>query len=643
MLNANINFSDEVTKPESFVGPPGSIPGHNFIVSRRTDGSIASLYFDIKWDWTAYHAYGRPTYFDFSCWCGASHNEKQLGLIRECQYLLFVLIWYRTGSPVSITYLEQIFYLLCRIAKHCYTRRTRISQFLTNAVELAKFYEGIPSSACKHLNAILNQLVAIGPAITNVDVLGPKSRPGLLQRIRQSVGEAKQTPPIPTRIYSHVLARLRDEVTEFDLHGPTVLQLLRATLEKDAGLTRGRMLTYQNGHRFRDLMVRHGLEEFFRLRGGAADVKGLYRYISEVTLSAALLIQAYSGMRLCEVTVLRTDCLTTEHRNGKQHFIINGVTTKPTGGRPHAARWVTSNEGATAIAVASAISRFVADELNCERDESFPLFPGITPILGWRRKVSSFRGAPIPRLPRLCEVAELATRLRVPIHDEDIKELEAIDPFVDWRGRKEFAVGQQWPLKSHQFRRSLALYASRSGLVSLPSLRRQLQHITDEMASYYAKGSPFATNFIGGNVAHFGNEYLRTQPESQALSFIANVLLSDERLFGAQGTWIDRRRSDFLTKMTREDTLRRFQKGELAYRETALGGCTKTSACEQRALRWLPACLPCKSFIGKPSSLRRVIEAQRSVVGALAQDSVEWRTETADLAALEDVLVRLKD
>ena len=91
---------------------------------------------------------------------------------------------------------------------------------------------------------------------------------------------------------------------------------------------------------------------------------------------------------------------------------------------------------------------------------------------------------------------------------------EQIDPHRAWRSEPRFQLGVPWTLTSHQLRRSLALYAQRSGLVSLPSLRRQLQHITEEMSRYYARGSAFANNIIGDNKHHFGHDWQDAQPVS---------------------------------------------------------------------------------------------------------------------------------
>jgi hypothetical protein len=74
------------------------------------------------------------------------------------------------------------------------------------------------------------------------------------------------------------------------------------------------------------------------------------------------------------------------------------------------------------------------------------------------------------------------------ITKEDYKELIETDEEKDWASIDKFQIGQPWPLTTHQWRRSIAFYAANSGLVSMPSLRRQFKHLSLAMSRYYAKG-----------------------------------------------------------------------------------------------------------------------------------------------------------
>jgi len=160
---------------------------------------------------------------------------------------------------------------------------------------------------------------------------------------------------------------------------------------------------------------------------------------------------------------------------------------------------------------------------------------------------------------------------------------------------------------------------------------------------YYAKGSSYAKNLINQEKNHFGREWQESQPISSALSYIANVLLSDDKLIGGHGNWIEHRLKDTQKDVktviieTREETMKRFKKGEIAYKETLLGGCIKVGSCNQVALNWLDTdCLTkgCKNMVCNTSKLDKVIVAQENLVNSLDKQTLEYRTEKADLDAL---------
>jgi len=75
----------------------------------------------------------------------------------------------------------------------------------------------------------------------------------------------------------------------------------------------------------------------------------------------------------------------------------------------------------------------------------------------------------------------------------------------------------------------------------------------------------------------------------------------------------------------------------MAYKETLLGGCTKIGSCDQSALNWLNTdCLTkgCKNMVCSIPKLEKVIIAQEKLVNSLDEQTLEYRTEKADLNAL---------
>lgn len=394
-----------------------------------------------------------------------------------------------------------------------------------------------------------------------------------------------------------------------------------------------------------ELFARFGLTEYFQKRNLTIGVHGISSGLSRIQAVCKLMMHSYSGMRDEEAGSILCSGMSSHLHNDRLHYSFVGLTWKMNGGRAKKARWITNSEGARAFRVAFSIAKLCRQTAAKKIDNllslaNTPLFISVAylgllgpfPSGGCKRMLTSKFA--------FGNSHELRTLLQPLILESDIEELEKIDPHRAWRMEPPFQLNVPWSLTTHQLRRSLALYAQRSGLVSLPSLRRQLQHLTEEMSRYYAKGSAFADNFIGNNKKHFGFEWREVQPVSSALGYLA-LLTSGEPLFGAHGAWIEKRlrAGNDEAAVDRSKTLSRFKNGELAYRETFMGGCTSTEPCRLQPLQWLNLdCLQgCKHMVGRLSSLTRVISVQTRLVSRLVIGSAEHRQESADLTLLLNV------
>ena len=169
------------------------------------------------------------------------------------------------------------------------------------------------------------------------------------------------------------------------------------------------------------------------------------------------------------------------------------------------------------------------------------------------------------------------------------------------------------------------------------------------MSMYYARGSAFAKGFIDTDRTHFAKEWAETQGLSEYLAYAEQVLFSDERLFGGHAGWVQSRavQASPVSVYSREHTVRMFGKGELAYRETVLGGCVSVEPCKSTPLDWMRLdCLEsnCRNLVVAPSKLQRVIKAQQVTVAklrAVDETSVEYRIEAQTLQRLLDAQKKL--
>jgi hypothetical protein len=478
------------------------------------------------------------------------------------------------------------------------------------------------------LHSILVKLHRLGVATTGLRVPLAQLHKPLLERFAQRAGNS-QYPVIPTRIYQHFLS----------------------TCEHDLGVAEG-VADMLSDHLARVYAgERPGISvDLARtaLHFGCKESPYIVSFlVASIGALCQLVILSFTGMRAMEAENLPYDCLSETRLDGVTHYTIEGVTTKLSGGRPRRACWVTSPLAARAVRLAQRLSGEAhrahgAQGYAESTDGSHLLFCRMSLRNGGyvaNRAASTVHN----------EIEAFRERVFPTITVEDIAELKRVDMHRAWEDEPKYALGQQWPFTRHQLRRTLALYAQRSGLVTLPTLKRQLQHITQEMTRYYARGSAFAKGFIDTDRTHFAKEWAETQGLSGYLAYAEQVLFSDERLFGGHAAWTQSRavQASPVSVYSREQTVRMFEKGELAYRETVLGGCTSVEQCKSTPLDWMRLdCLEsnCRNLVVVPSKLQRVIKAQQATVGKLrAVDaaSVEYRIEAQTLQRLLDAQEKL--
>jgi hypothetical protein len=164
------------------------------------------------------------------------------------------------------------------------------------------------------------------------------------------------------------------------------------------------------------------------------------------------------------------------------------------------------------------------------------------------------------------------------------------------------------------------------------------------MSRYYARGSQYASEIFGevsSSTGHFCLEWQATQVESATLSYANHVLFTDEKLFGGHAAFVLHRlgkEKGVISSATRTETATMFKAGQLHYRETILGGCTRADEqCEVVALDWLNLnCIAtnCSNMVGNLSKLELVIEEQQRLVCSLPPTSLLYRTEKANLQVL---------
>lgn len=638
-------------------------PRDDFVLCRDVNGMATAVYGHSSWDFNPYRLGQRRLpviHFDKYF---ATEKIAAPELMVEAKYILFCLLHYagtgRVGklSPSSII---KYFYVLKDAATFCFEQRSKplvgllsLEELFTTPAYLAayiKTFNGV-QSLVKTVPALLNQLVAVGKDRLGYRTLDPAQYSFGIRRVE------KQHPIIPTEIYLGMVNlfsakldvlygnryRLHDFISMFVdplLGYPYKQQRRHPSYRKIKSLL------------FSDVVAMHGLEDLFVEDFECNNRKSLCAALLSMQFFLKCVIHLYTGMRDQEVIRLRRDCLFSEEaqaavvddlgveRDPAVLIDLISTTTKYSGFRKEES-WLAPLDVKRAVQVARLISEALTKVGGFESDEHGLLF-----------QVPSVLFTKTKRL-EVSPLVKASTRTKwldvFKITQLDIDELACSDPKRDFHREPEFAVGCVWPLTSHQFRRSLAYYASNSGFVSLPSIKQQFKHLTIAMSRYYRNGferlktifgyfdDASATFILPKN--HVAFDFQMAIPIDVANEIISALLGKNGSLGGGTGSFMEKRRKEIESGRVdvvtvREETIHRVKRGELAHRPTLLGGCTKVGRCDDLLLGNFSACTSCESSIIHNDKLDNVIEDVAQEMSTYPPDSGEYQVLARDLGRL---------
>jgi integrase len=619
--------------PLAFVEPNPLFPA-DMPVSYDTAGQVASRYGEPAWDLRSMSTDG-TTRQALHFFCPDPTHASPLDLLTREQQK--ALIWFhmdagRTRSWRTLRNTNLALTFWCGVASR---RGVDLFTLLSNPEWLAEGSRDLNTTYLHNTTSALQTLWRHRKELgAPVDIQLQTLRETLHIEARRRP-EPQQTPLIPSRVYCTILVGLADRMKFIERE----LDLLLDAYEQDRAASRDAPKSFNQDQRaaYRAKALADVIERMKTLGYDSTRNRGLDNFIAgrlgEHQMALTLAVAAYTGMRVGEVSILPLEGVLKSFTHlGCTHFELHGATHKLNKGVKLRTTWITSDQGARAVRLAQRISQAVlrVHARPANTGQQALLFPALANP--YKRMSDLSRDGYLKRVREVvCPVIEQA----------DLDELDRLELARGW-AREDIVVGKRWPLAFHQLRRSLAVYAHRSGMVSLPALKAQLQHITGEMTLYYSAGFSRAVNLVFDKT-HFSHEWEAAKAESSYFGYVFAVLFSDEELLG-QGV---ARMANAVERRSREDSLRLFQAGKVAFQETPLGGCVSTEECKTDPLEPLPYdCLEsnCVNLVVFEKRLEHVIQYQQSAVAKLAMDesgSVEHRLEARHLAVLLKARERL--
>lgn len=646
-------------------------PAPEFVLCRDEDVNATAVYADTVWDFNPCRLSANKigkinfgTVFD-------EDGVEQKALIEEAKYLLYCLIYFSGGGrlgKLSVSTLCQ-YWIVLRIAmRFCLEQKQKslvgalsLQQLFTVPVYLAafvrekKFDGGV-------LSGILQGLIRVGGERLGYAAVNPSD-------FHLKRPDRNQHPVIPTRIYLEIINLTGDLLDQINQGVGRFEEFIACFADQYYGVAHSCQKTSGLGSKahwrpnMAQALKEHDLTSVFLGEFECSHKRNLQRALLNMQYVVKTVIHLYTGMREQEVLRMTYHCLSDQvvreaivdeqgvERDKSQAVSVLSTTTKFTGYKKEGA-WFAPSEVVKAVEVAQAICRGLVRLYNIELDNRCPLFLNPS-VLSYTRSSAEVGVADFT--VRKGRKSVLHTLL---IQAEDLQELTQSDPSRDFYNDPEFAVGQPWPLSSHQFRRSLAFYGSSSGFVSLPTLRTQYKHMTIEMARYYSNNFENLRTVFGfydekkkefmlpSN--HFAFEYQMAMPMSVANQLIADLLFNEEPLFGGTGSYMEKqkervRAGEIQIEDVRADTEQRVKSGAISYRPTLLGGCTKAGRCDSFLLGDYTECLSCEGAIIKPDKLNAAIEDATDELCSYAEGSGEYQIVKCEIERLTAFKARLID
>lgn len=670
-----MKIADAPIKPEhGCYRPPSWPPPVDWVVSEDVFGNPLSRWSDPSWDFSAWA--GTSFRLDFA---GGRHGRSASPLCPKNQHLMRLLatclIWGRRGTR-SWNTLKTTFNLVRRLLVLCEQEGILASNLLRFPRVLEKVVGLYPNS--DDARSVLTVLARLHNEkdLVGFTLVDEESLCRLSEAFAENDGSNKeQTAYIPPRIWVYQVSRLRECLDDFLAHRQQIEACFNFCVDAYAhnfGSLEAAVVASKkqsaccpfskhgdgtgSGRRYYgsfDLTAeKFGigtlLQNWVTGPTQSIGIKTFTAYLTLVQLAGLSYITNFTLQRKEEAGELRSDCLTWEDDPMMGRIpIICGESTKTDPDSD--ARWPTSPSVEVAVTAMTTVATLrmrcaaANPAVNCSNHDKANPYLFHTAFEPWscsrsaRQPYSMRANVPtyqnwIQRFPRFFD----AKRLR--ITEDDLVKARMFTPNLDKGGK--FKVGEIWPLAYHQLRRTGAVNMFASGLLSESSIQVILKHLTLFQTRYYGKhysNLRFNEEFEGVTVAA-RYEVLAKQIQS----------LVKERYVSPLG---DQRKQEIVVNLigtTDFKALRQAgRRGEVPFRETRLGGCTKRGHCDYGGIESVARCSggdgrkPCRDALydkAKQASAERQLETTERQIAEAQPDSPRARNLQAEAHGLRNYL-----
>lgn len=645
-----IEYFDSSSSPWPASATEWTMPDSDYVVSVGPDGTMIRFRED-KWFYFNRGVAANKKNYIALRYKGEPESTKFSGNLDQSKSILVALdkhAFKSPGTPLGVASMNRYNLALQHVRRYCVKKGLSVFNVLSDSGDLGAAYEQYKKSAPGSCAALHDLVVKLSSLPLRYVGFRPASIPFVMERSASSdaAREYHQTEIIPTQIYLDLLVDYKATVKEFLLVKDKLLDFaLRISNDKHYARNGNSHKGYSAS--YEEALESAGLVDYAK-KNNISSVVELLRQFGAVYYASIMLIYAFTGMRKSEAYSLTLDSLKVFTKKGLvQARKLVGFTTKFRGLRKRVS-WYTSIDIEAPFEAASFLCKLImaCNKVDVPNQYLF-ISTGYLPFAAANDNLALLTST-APTCGNYEPTKYQMHFSSIVIRAHHVDELRSINPFRVWESESKFDVGRQWPLKIHQLRRSTAVYAIASGLVSLPALKEILKHLTLAMSRYYAKGSVYAPNILErskGDKDAWVVRYQESELFVRSFQYVKELIIPDEVLKGPAGTWIERNSKPSLRSLgyaeSLEQTLLKMKKGQIFYRPTPVGGCTLNGACEKRIAVNLVGCDGCSNSAVVKSKLIKLIAIQEKLVDRLTGQP-EFQFENNTLSELNEFAQKLE-
>lgn len=634
-------YPSNLTEPaqlgtDLYCGMSFSTLGPDTVIVRSSLGEVVTQLKHDEWFLTQF-SYGVADNPHFNFLPFYKECEYRVQNVELCKKIFVIKMFSKSQhskGPMRLATMHGVQYLLLKMVEFCTENNIKIEDIFSSYQRFISFH-----TACSdHLKRSLLTLLR---TLHNIDVIergfpmDGQIFPFIQQDRKRYKAKSRQFPIIPSRILLFKYEQYQSYLTDFLEFFPSI-KLFLDCAAKDPSYARGNSSYYRNNLKtsfaagskpqpaksrkvnFEQAVCDHGLTMLAQKYNWDRAI-GVLSFITCVIHCAKNLIHMFTLMRDHEVKSLSTGCITNVSGWNNEALYVAGITTKLYGSaKPK--EWITTSAVLKPVEALEKIQE-IMEPYNLNPEKYLIISTAQHPVSNAR---SSKDG-----LGRRSFEEFLPTIL---ITDDDIRELEAVDPLRNWRGDHSYKVGMPWRITSHQFRRTMAVFCAQTGLITLPSLKRLLGHLSKIMTLYYTKGCSAQNYHFSLVNPQLAKELKAAAAEANGAMFIREALHSAEKLYGMRGrTIMEATSSNVWMEGSLKQTLDSAKRGLLAWTDSPLGGCGSAKPCTYRAHGNVFHCSGCRDLVGKKSVMDETRQVMEYDLSQLDPSSIEFRAEKQNL------------